>query len=611
MSSKSCSNPMFSSRFRTNNCLSQGVKLLFGFSLCLLLFAHCGPSGPTPCKQDSECGSNQACQSGTCINKIEPETCKSSADCGPGKICEGGQCKKGGCEDKSTRPCYDGPDGTGDKGECKVGTQTCIDGIWDVCKGQVVPQEETCNRKDDDCNGQVDEGKDCRCNTGDEQECYAGPPDTAGVGVCQKGVRYCDKEGKWGECLRESLPYAETCDGKDNDCNGFTDEAFPGKGDPCPTGKFGNCGRGAKTCENGKIVCGESNKPVKEICDNQDNDCDGQIDEDGVCAKCDEGKERSCYSGSQGTEGKGICKAGRSKCVNGAWGPCIGQVLPSAEKCDDKADNNCNGQVDEGCVACKQDATRPCYSGKAGCVKLSETRYSCFAPCKAGTQTCLGGKWGACQNEVNPKTETCDGQDNNCDGTIDEGCGCKSGEQRFCYGGPSQTRGQGECKAGVQACDGQGKWGPCQGEVQPAPETCNGKDDDCDGSIDGFSRLCYDGPPNTEKRGECRAGAEVCNNGSWSACQGVRKPQVETCDGLDNDCDGAIDGFSRPCFSGTSGCKDDGKGGFTCEGTCRAGFQQCSAGQWTKCAGDVTPKTETCNQQDDDCNGKVDDNCSP
>ena len=59
---------------------------------------------------------------------------------------------------------------------------------------------------------------------------------------------------------------------------------------------------------------------------------------------------------------------------------------------------------------------------------------------------------------------------------------CQPGEQKDCYSGPDGTAGQGKCKEGLATCDDMGTFGPCQGEVLPAPESCDTPgDEDCDG----------------------------------------------------------------------------------------------------------------------------------
>jgi hypothetical protein len=56
----------------------------------------------------------------------------------------------------ATRNCYTGPTGTEGVGICKAGTQTCRDGFWSACRGQILPQTEVPNGEDDNCNGKVD-----------------------------------------------------------------------------------------------------------------------------------------------------------------------------------------------------------------------------------------------------------------------------------------------------------------------------------------------------------------------------------------------------------------------------------------------------------------------
>ena len=72
-----------------------------------------------------------------------------------------------------------------------------------------------------------------------------------------------------------------------------------------------------------------------------------------------------------------------------------------------------DGGRDEGSTdaACKLGATRACYTGQTGTEGVGI--------CKAGTQTCATGAWGACEGEVLPTSETCDGLDNDCNGTPD------------------------------------------------------------------------------------------------------------------------------------------------------------------------------------------------
>ncbi len=287
---------------------------------------------------------------------------------------------------------------------------------------------------------------------------------------------------------------------------------------------------------------------------------------------------RPCYTGKAGTKGVGLCKAGTQTCKGGVWSACVGQVKPVAELCDN-LDNDCDGNKDD-------SLTNPCYTGKAGTKGVGA--------CKGGLQTCAAGKWGACTSQVLPTVETCDNLDNDCDGETDETL------SQACYTGTAGTKGVGACKAGTRTC-AAGKWSGCLGEVTPFAEVCDGKDNDCDGSKDEqLTQSCYTGKAGTDGVGLCKAGAQTCNSGSWSACSGEVVPAIEICDGKDNDCDGKKDGnLTKPCYTGKAGTKG--------VGLCKAGTQTCSAGSWGACSGQVIPATETCDKQDNDCNGKKDD----
>ncbi len=65
----------------------------------------------------------------------------------------------------------------------------------------------------------------------------------------------------------------------------------------------------------------------------------------GGSSACDPGKAAPCYSGPDGTQGVGICKAGSKTCnaEGTAYGACTGELMPGAETCTDSADENCDG----------------------------------------------------------------------------------------------------------------------------------------------------------------------------------------------------------------------------------------------------------------------------
>jgi hypothetical protein len=228
--------------------------------------------------------------------------------------------------------------------------------------------------------------------------------------------------------------------------------------------------------------------------------------------------------------------------------------------------------------------------------------------CKVGTSTCRQGAWSGCEGHQGPEVERCDELDNSCDGIVDEGCGCDTGDARECFTGPGSTVNLGMCHGGLQHCV-SGSWAPeCDGEVVPQPEACDTLDNNCDGvvddgcsCVDGNVQPCYTGPGGTQGVGPCAAGSQTCAGGLWLACAGEVTPQGEGCNGQDDDCDGSTD-------EGNPG------GGGSCStgqpGPCAAGTLQCSGGGLT-CAPNTGPIPEVCSDGvDNDCNGQVDDGCS-
>ena len=227
------------------------------------------------------------------------------------------------------------------------------------------------------------------CSEGESQKCeYEGPANTEGVGVCKAARRSCKADGTWGPCTGAVLPVIESgelcSDGLDNDCDGLADKGgYCGDaGDSAPDGDpdSGNHGSGntGGYSDQYEIPQGEGNP-------------EGCVDE---CVPI----QAECLSEMASEATAGLC---------------------------DGLDNDCDGQVDEGCT-CSPGQTQPCFMGPPN--------YRNVGACVDGVQTCVvnlkdgkavSGKWGECVGGMMPKIDVCDNSDNNCNGCVDDQLCCR------------------------------------------------------------------------------------------------------------------------------------------------------------------------------------------
>ncbi len=429
---------------------------------------------PDQADQDGD-GIGDACDPNNCVPAAE--VCDGEDNDCDGDTDEGVLNACGACGAVPAEACNGGDD------DCDGSVD---EGVLNACGACGAVPAEACDGDDNDCDGAVDEGALNACGgcgdvpadlcDGDDNDCDGAvdeeggdgsPCDTGLLGACAVGETGCEDGAP--VCVPVVAPAPEVCNGVDDDCDELVDE-LDARG--CDTGLLGVCAMGLTECVDAEEVCAEVNAPADEDCNGADDDCDGAVDEG------DPGGGADCDTGAPG-----VCAFGATVCDEGMLA-CAPQREPGDEVCNGE-DDDCDEVVDEGL-----GGGGVCDTGLPGV-------------CAPGTEVCAADGI-ACQPDVNPAGEVCDGLDNDCDDTVDEAV---AGEGELCAGNLP-----GECARGRSRCVG-GEYG-CLGENEPADEACNALDDDCDGTID---------------------------EGLRNACGQCGPLEVEVCDDEDDDCDGEVD----------------------------------------------------------------------
>jgi hypothetical protein len=425
------------------------------------------------------------------------------------------------------------------------------------------PMTETCNGVNDDCDGQTDEGFNLGlpCDGGDGDLCLEGQIACDGMGgaVCNDGTG----------------TNAELCDFVDNNCNGVNNEGFV-TGTPCDGPDADLCNEGAMVCAVGGMstVCSDVSGDNIELCNNGDDDCDGQTDE-GFPQKgqaCDGGDTDMCI------EGVFVCNG------PGTGVTCNDNTGNTVELCD-ATDNDCDGTNNEGFAL-----GVPCDGSDSDM-------------CIEGVTVCAGNGMGTvCSDNTSGTTETCNNVDDDCDMTVDDGAGatcgplgdtCTSGACGCGAGGLCSTDVADNCASGVCRCGSGAACNPVNSDACTSGncrcgggQACTGLSDTC---TSGSCRCGMSaGPCSSAVADACVGGTCMCGGGA--ACDPQRS---NNCTGGMCRCEGnpACSGLSDTCSMGQCKCGanpacDPAAADSCVGGLCRcgngdacSGMQSCIMGQ--------------------------------
>ena len=513
---------------------------------------------------------------------------------------------------------------------------------------------ESCNSRDDNCDGNVDEGLDLPWYTDADGDGYGDVSAplwacAAPVGAVADATDCDDGDPGRNPGLVELCDAANT----DEDCDGLSDDTdstvsgtstwyLDQDGDGYGDTAVAACDMGAGMvatagdCDDGNAAVAPG---ATELCDgaNTDEDCNGQADDADSAASGKSTYYMDSDGDSYGAAAVLACDAPAGSVSNSSdCDDSNAAIHPGATELCDAAntDEDCDGYADDtdGDVSGKSswylDSDRDGYG--------SSSLLLCDAP---SGYVAAGGDCNDSQGAIHPGgSEVCDAAntDEDCDGVADDGDSSVSGTSTWYQ----DSDGDGYGAAATSACDRPGGYvatgGDCNDQsatvnpggtelcdVANTDEDCDGLADDTDSNVSGKSTGYADS--DGDGYGNSSAGALACDTPSGTTAVGgdcndtnsaVSPAATEVCDAQnsDEDCDGLTDDTDSSATGKTAYYADmdgDGYAGSSSSSFCDApsGYYSSSSDCNDSSAAIRPGATELCDaaNTDEDCDGLVDD----
>ncbi len=492
---------------------------------------------------------------------------------------------------------------------------------------------EVCNGIDDDCDGTADDGLTFLTYYVDADNDSYGDASATGVSSCAPISGSVTNNTDCNDANASINPGAtEVCNGIDDDCDGTADDGLTfvtyyadADGDT-----YGNAAVTQTTCNgapSGYVVdntdCNDGNAAINpgatEVCNGIDDDCDGTADDGLTFLTYYVDADNDAYGDASATGVSSCAPISGSVTNNTDCNDGNAAINPGATEVCNGIDDDCDGTADDGLtfVTYYADADGDTYGNAAVTQTTCNGAPSGYV---ADNTDCNDGN-----AAINPgATEVCNGIDDDCDGSTDEGVLLTfyADADGDTYGDISSTTLACSAPSGYVADNTDCNDG--NAAVNPAAtEVCNGIDDDCDGSVDEGVLLTFYADADGDTYGDissttlaCSAPSGYvsnsldCNDGNAA----INPAATEICNGIDDDCDGvADDGLTFLLYYVDA--DGDSYGDATATGVSSCAPVSGSVTNNTDCndgnAAINPAAAELCNGIDDNCNGLIDDSVAP